>query len=457
MVRPPWTTRDVAGGELPVQRVDVAADLEALGRRQRRRVDPRAGDGDHPQAGHALAGVRQRLDHAPQQRPADARAADRRPRRAARRAEAELGAQRRRGRPERGRVEAGDVAGEGVVALRPVADRGRPGPKAAGTSRRGRRRRSSGRAAAGSARRARPSRRCGRRSGTPRARRRPASAGSRRSRSATRTARSCSSGFSCRKWSTSQASSPIQRSNALLAHEVVEDHEVGARGSRPSGGSPGTRAGRARPPRGRCAPPRWRSSALAGWTSRRGRAAPSVTGAWASHSTSRPGTLPAQLVGDGDVAPGVAEPDRRGHEQRALRRGRAPRVQRRARRRRRGATRSTNARISRLTRTGSRPSGAWPGALDAHELAAGQRGEPLGRARRRDPVVGAVDDEHRAADAAAQRLDRLVASPGPSAAVAWRSASRRSVSSPQRDAVLDLLGRVRLGEHSPKKNSRKPR
>jgi len=48
--------RQVAGGQVPVQVRDVAAHLDAVGHRDRLRVDPRSGHGDHPQAGDGLLG-----------------------------------------------------------------------------------------------------------------------------------------------------------------------------------------------------------------------------------------------------------------------------------------------------------------------------------------------------------------------------------------------------------------
>jgi hypothetical protein len=89
-----------------------------------------------------------------------------------------------------------------------------------------------------------------------------------------------------------------------------------------------------------------------------------------------------------------------------------------------------------------------PGALDEQQLGAGQLGQPLADRVRAHLVLGAVDGQHRAADVGAQRLDRRA-----DRAVAAEPAGRRGgqhlgldVQRPA-DAVLDLLGRVRLGEH----------
>ena len=62
---------EIAGGEVPVELVHVGADLEPVVRGQRRRVDPRPGDDDHPQRRHALLRLRESGDHPPQQVAAD--------------------------------------------------------------------------------------------------------------------------------------------------------------------------------------------------------------------------------------------------------------------------------------------------------------------------------------------------------------------------------------------------
>ena len=61
---------------MAVEIVHVAANLEPFRLGQGRRVDPRPGNDDHPQRRHALLRLRERVDHAPKQMRADARAAD---------------------------------------------------------------------------------------------------------------------------------------------------------------------------------------------------------------------------------------------------------------------------------------------------------------------------------------------------------------------------------------------
>ena len=117
---------EVAGGQVPVELVYVGAHLEPVVCGQRLRVDPRAGDDDHPQRRHALLRLGEGGDHAPQEVAADARAADGDDADLLVLAVAELG-------PERGPVgelggiEARDVAGEREVLLGPLADPGQVG------------------------------------------------------------------------------------------------------------------------------------------------------------------------------------------------------------------------------------------------------------------------------------------------------------------------------------------
>jgi hypothetical protein len=88
--------------------------------RERGRIDPRAGDDDHARRGNPLLRLRECLDHAPQQVPADARAADGDDADLHVVAVTELVTQRG-AIGEVGGIEAGDVAREGEVLARPVA------------------------------------------------------------------------------------------------------------------------------------------------------------------------------------------------------------------------------------------------------------------------------------------------------------------------------------------------
>ena len=162
---------------------------------------------------------------------------------------AELGAQRL-AVGELGRVEPGDVAGEVEVLAR--SSRGSPA---------GRGRSASGTMSSGSPTKMARSRTRGNRATLldhlgvvvggqerPRARRRRASAASRRSRSSRRTRRASAPGS---RAGSSRVPGLVadQEVVVLVAHDVVEHHEVGDAGSRPSAGSPGSSAGRARPTR----------------------------------------------------------------------------------------------------------------------------------------------------------------------------------------------------------------
>ena len=153
----------------------------------------------------------------------------------------------------------------------------------------------------------------------------------------------------------------------------------------------------------------------------------------------------AQLVGDGEVAADVPEPDRRARRTAPACAGSAARVQVRGPRRPVASSDSTNSRISRFARTGSRRVGACPPPRMRHQLAAG----PLGPAPPRSRT--------------ARSRPRRRARPGPGSAPAGRSPRRPRRSArpmrgrgeqqrlgvglqPPADAVLPLLGRVRLGE-----------
>jgi hypothetical protein len=64
--------RKVARREVAVEVVHVWADLEPLGRRQRRGIDPRSGDHNHPQLSHEPFRLGEAGDHAPEKIGADA-------------------------------------------------------------------------------------------------------------------------------------------------------------------------------------------------------------------------------------------------------------------------------------------------------------------------------------------------------------------------------------------------
>ena len=254
-------------------------------------------------------------DHASQQVVADARAADGDDAHPLVRAVAELGSQRA-AVAELRRVEAGDVAGEAEVLLGPLADRRQPRPERVGDDVVGvadedrpvAHARDSGRSA-------RSSRRCSRRSGAPRARRRRASAASRRSRSATRRRPTSAPGS---RAGSSRAPTPRRRSTGRTARSRTTSWKTMKFASRissirrsawkqcrscPADSDCDVR-GLARQLRAR------RVDALA---------------ARLEHGCHRmlgqPVDLevrvqPAQLVGDRDIAPGVAKSDRRGDVQR---------------------------------------------------------------------------------------------------------------------------------------------
>ena len=222
----------------------------------------------------------------------------------------------------------------------------------------------------------------------------------------------------------------------------MEDHEVGERGSRPSAGSPGSSAGRARPTRSRCGATRWPACALAGWMRSPARLEHRGHRVLGEPVDLEVGMQLAQLVGDRDVALGVAEADRRGDVERALAAATCRATQLRAA----AAAGATKSRSSRLTLTGSRACGQWPDALERRRA----RRRSARRARRRDACGRiassvAVDHEHRAAHALARARARSSALASLGAELRRRSASRRRLEPPA-DAVLDLLGRVRLGE-----------
>ena len=109
---PALDERDVAARQHAVEVGHVAAHLDPGGRAQALAVHARAGDREHPQAGHPLGGRLVARDQPRQQPGADRRAADRRD--AQRPVAVALGRRRR---------VAGDLAAELEVRLDPLADR----------------------------------------------------------------------------------------------------------------------------------------------------------------------------------------------------------------------------------------------------------------------------------------------------------------------------------------------
>ena len=225
----------------------------------------------------------------------------------------------------------------------------------------------------------------------------------------------------------------------LIAHEIVEDHEVREQDL-------------VHPPdrleavqvvlgatRSRCGATRSRAGRWRGGSARPRDSSTAVTGCCASQSNSRSGCELSELVRDRDVAPCVAEPDRRGDVEGAL----APRLAAcPASRRRRGGTMKSRRR--RLTLTGSRTCGAVSGTFQNDELASGLLGKCCATRDRRDRVALAVDHEHGTPNAAAEGARLLGGQTRPVLCRRQRLAIR--LERPP-DGVLDRLRRVRLGEH----------
>ena len=163
-------------------------------------------------------------------------------------------------------------------------------------------------------------------------------------------------------------------------------------------------------------------------------------------SRSQVGRARAQLAGDREVAPGVAEPDRRGEEQRPPPAARAAGT---ATPRRAGGPRRVDEVADQQVDRAPAPAaiGSVAAAGEGDQLAAGPLGERDAASRSGASVLVAVDDEHRAADRAGTsprpRSRRLDADRRPSVDQRLRVGLQAPA-----DAVLDLLGRVRLGERS---------
>jgi hypothetical protein len=122
---------EVAGRQMPVQLVHVAARLGALAARQRARVDARARDEDHAQARNAPLGFGERGRGALEQVDPRDGTAGRDDADLLVVAVGELGAQAR-AVGGLGGVESSDVAGEPEMLARPVGDRRQTGPEALG-------------------------------------------------------------------------------------------------------------------------------------------------------------------------------------------------------------------------------------------------------------------------------------------------------------------------------------
>jgi hypothetical protein len=147
----------------------------------------------------------------------------------------------------------------------------------------------------------------------------------------------------------------------------------------------------------------------------------------------------AQLARDRHVALGVAEADRRRDVEDTLPVRRAPRY--------RGRHHAVEELAQReVHRDGLSRLHEVPRAFEGDQRATGDAGESLAVGVRRDVVVAAVDDEHRAAHAPRQRELALAVERRACEHAGERDGRRRiGVVSPG-DAVLDLLGRVWLGE-----------
>ena len=149
------------------------------------------------------------------------------------------------------------------------------------------------------------------------------------------------------------------------------------------------------------------------------------------------GNLAAQLAGDGDVPPGMAQPDGRADQQGARRLTSAPR---------RGAGKPVAHELADQPvhpyRVPRRRDVTRAGQL--HVAGAGQLGKGEPPVERLAVVQVALDDQHRAAHLPADRLhlflrgrDRLVV----------HELRLHPAVKPVGDRVVELLGRVRLGEH----------
>ena len=185
------------------------------------------------------------------------------------------------------------------------------------------------------------------------------------------------------------------------------------------------------------------SSALAGWM--RSPSASSTRGhrVLGEPVDLEPGNELAQLFGDRDVAARMAEADRRADIEgppRANLRPRPPPGLRLRRRRPVDELAQGSVDLRRVARLR-----AVAGPLERHQGPAGElgQGRPLRMGHDRVPI--AVDHERRAADPLGKLADALAADGG-QRDVGLGERRRIGLEGPA-DAVLDLLGRVRLAEH----------
>ena len=185
------------------------------------------------------------------------------------------------------------------------------------------------------------------------------------------------------------------------------------------------------------------SRALSGWMRSPLASSRRVTGSCASQSTSRSGMQLAQLARDGDVAAPVPEADRRGEIERLL--GLARRSGRLLAGR--GNAEPAIEEIvdqRRCTWPGMRPSGLWPPPAMVTSSAPVMLGHGLRARIGLDLVVVAMDHQQRAADLAIHRLADVERRRDRACLHRLDQHGTGGVARPI-DAVLDLLGRMRLG------------
>ena len=324
----------------------------------------------------------------------------------------------------------------------------RPAPR-----RRGCRRRRPGHARWGTARSARSSRRCSRRSGPPPGPRRPASAASPRSRSSRRRATASVRGS---RAGSSRHPTTRPRSTGRMARRATRSSNTMKLLTRISSilrsawnacrSCSAASLSMCADSLARCAE--------AGWMNSPRRSNNSVTGCWASQCTRRPGS-PAQLIGDGEIAPRVPESDRRGEV--STRFGRFSGLVQSggwARRFRAEAADEVPDRV--VDHDGLAGHRDVPGTFQRQQLAAGELGDPLAARERLTAVAGPVDDQDRAAHLADERLGLLAGGRHQRPVVVQQHRLRADLQRPA-DASSYCLVECGSDSSSPKKNSAYPR